>query len=130
MEPKFRIVTVTAPVAIAVDVINGNVFVTHETFVSTFDPDGIEIGTPVDLGSNTRAVAVVSDLASGTLEQSIFVTTDENIIEMILPDGTVSQFAPDTTLQDPNGLAFLPAALSAAARWVIFLSPTLALVIS
>ena len=103
---------------------NGNFFVAHETFVSTFAMDGTEIGTPVDLGSNTRAVAVVSDSLGGTLEQTIFVTTDANIIEMISPDGTLQQFAPDTILQDPNGLAFLPALIGGGEMGNIFVADT------
>jgi hypothetical protein len=106
---KTPFITVTAPVAVAVGINSGNVFVTHGTFVSTYGSNGIEIGTPVDVGSNTRGVAVVEDSSSGTLQQTIFVTTDANTIMKISPDGTVEQFATGTTLQDPNGLAFLPA---------------------
>jgi len=56
---KIPFITVTAPVAVAVGVGNGNIFVTHETFVSTYDSNGIQIGTPVDVGNNTRAVTVL-----------------------------------------------------------------------
>ena len=104
---KIPLITVTAPVAIAVD--NGEFF--RHAWDLRFDlrPGRDRDRDPVDLGSNTRAVAVVADMTGGTLEQFIFVTTDENIIDMIVPDGTFQQFAPDTILQDPNGLAFLPA---------------------
>ena len=121
---KIPFITVTAPVAVAVGVGNGNIFVTHETFVSTYDSNGIEIGTPVDVGNNTRAVAVVEDSSGGTLEQTLFVTTDANTIEKITPDGTVQQFAPGTTLQDPNGLAFLPALIGGSDQGNVFVADT------
>ena len=118
---KIPFVTVTAPVGIAVDVGNGNFFVTHGTFVSAYDSDGIEIGLPVDLGSNTRAVAVVTDM---TIGQFLLVSTDANLIYMIRPDGSFSQFASGTTLQDPNGLAFLPELIGGGVTGNIFVADT------
>lgn len=105
---KTSFLTITAPRGVAAK--DGNTFITHGTSLVIVASDSSR--QEIELGSETRDVAVVSETVNEVLEETIFVSTESGVVYEIAPDMTIMPFPMGRTFDTPNGVAFRPARFS------------------